>query len=353
AYHIQPLGFAVADHRRVVPARGPPVGPYCAECGSPFLVSGPIWNGPLHSRSFLRSFLDGLGADPDSRQSVETANTPEENEAESIKKDKQTDPTDNTYPLASKLLSPLPDGYSYSSDLTKPESSTNLSQIFGTFKRIVGMCTVAYEELPDVTLCYRTDQLSAVLGTVIPPMLDLYSALLNAGYRVSSSHTEMNLFKTDAPISFIWDVYLAYRNRTKTDKQMNSGLEGLSSDEGNSDEKLHSDSDDGVCTATVPVSSESSRQRKRRLRRSKDNGDPTEGSQDARNEDGYRFNRRDVRAKLVSRPPNSQVDFTLHPLANPPSRVAGLVRYQMKPEKFWGPKARPKMSKTEDLVSQA
>lgn len=153
------------------------------------------------------------------------------------------------------------------------------------------------------------------------------SALLNAGYRVSSSHTEMNLFKTDAPISFIWDVYLAYRNRTKTDKQMNSGLEGLSSDEGNSDEKLHSDSDDGVCTATVPVSSESSRQRKRRLRRSKDNGDPTEGSQDARNEDGYRFNRRDVRAKLVSRPPNSQVDFTLHPLANPPSRVAGLVRY--------------------------
>lgn len=28
-------------------------------------------------------------------------------------------------------------------------------------------------------------------------------------------------------------------------------------------------------------------------------------------------------------------------------------RYQMKPEKFWGPKARPKMSKTEDLVSQA
>ncbi|TPP60952.1 tRNA (Guanine(26)-N(2))-dimethyltransferase, partial [Fasciola gigantica] len=346
---MQPLGHAIPGPRRVAPARGPPVGPSCAVCNSPFLVSGPLWNGPLHSRSFLRSFLDSLGAAPDLAKSDEVMKPPHENASVATENGKQSDPTENNYPLVSELLSQLPEGYSYSSGLTKPELPTDLSHILGTFKRIVGMCTVAYEELPDVTLCYRSDHLSAVLGTVIPPMLDLYSALLNAGYRVSSSHTDMNVFKTDAPISFIWDVFLAYRNRIRSEERMNIDQKRLPVNECNSDKKDSHDSDGDHDAAVNPsIYLESNRQRKRRLRRSRSGGDlERDGLQAEEVEENYRHNRHIVRAKLLSRPLNPRVDFTIHPLANPPSRVAGLIRYQMKPEKFWGPKARPKLSKTE------
>jgi tRNA (guanine26-N2/guanine27-N2)-dimethyltransferase len=37
-------------------------------------------------------------------------------------------------------------------------------------------------------------------------MLKMNSALLNAGYQVSQTHCNSNGFKTDAPISFLWDI---------------------------------------------------------------------------------------------------------------------------------------------------
>ncbi|VDP88656.1 unnamed protein product [Echinostoma caproni] len=319
AYHIQPLGQEFAGPKRVVPARGPPVGPLCSECGSPFLVYGPFWNGPLHSREFLRSFLDGLGATPNPVDSENTKqlNSSHEHVPNSDNKSKFPNPTLNTYPLTSELNSPLPSGFSFAPDLTAPQLPSDMSEIFGTFKRIVGMSTVAYEELPDVTLCYRVDHLCAVLGSLVPPMLELYSALLNAGYRVSPSHSDMNVFKTDAPMPFIWDVLIAYRNRLRADEQNN----GRTRSESESSESDQTDSSSRSNANTDPdqADSESKRQRKRRLHHANAK-DPDE------TRDSNIVNRQTVREKLLSRPANPLVDFTIHPKANPPSRAAGLLR---------------------------
>ncbi|KAJ9052153.1 RNA methyltransferase tRNA(m5U54)methyltransferase, variant 3 [Entomophthora muscae] len=43
---------------------------------------------------------------------------------------------------------------------------------------------------------------------------------------------------------------------------------------------------------------------------------------------------------ILAAEPSREVDFTCNPLANTPSRRIKLVRYQMNPEKNWGPKAR-------------
>lgn len=47
---------------------------------------------------------------------------------------------------------------------------------------------------------------------------------------------------------------------------------------------------------------------------------------------------------LLQQDISTEVNFDLHPNANPESRKKELLRFQVKPEKFWGPKARAKTS---------
>ncbi|KAA3672348.1 tRNA (guanine26-N2/guanine27-N2)-dimethyltransferase [Paragonimus westermani] len=176
AYHIQPLGRTVSNSRRFAPAHGPPVGPHCAECGSEFNVWGPFWCGPLHSRSFLRSLLTNLGMPPRAALQLGACESPVENDAlrpASFLSQTLEDPTLNTYEYDADLFESLPEGLSVKPQLTQPVLKEKVSDRFGTFRRIVGMCTMAYEELPDVALYYKADHLSAVLGTEVPSLLDL------------------------------------------------------------------------------------------------------------------------------------------------------------------------------------
>lgn len=62
------------------------------------------------------------------------------------------------------------------------------------------------QELPDVPLYYEYGQLMHVVKSAVPKAIDCRSALLNAGYRCSISHCNPNAIKTDAPMSFIWDI---------------------------------------------------------------------------------------------------------------------------------------------------
>ncbi|KER30395.1 hypothetical protein T265_03131 [Opisthorchis viverrini] len=213
AYHVQPLGHALASNKRLAPARGPPVGPLCAECGSHFNVWGPFWCGPLHSRSFLSGFLTTLGCPPKVpippvAQNGDDCSTalPQSDKTDRIPRD----PSNNVYPSGAELGLPMPEGFSFAPDLTDPDLNDKASSRFGTFKRIVGMCTMAFEELPDVVFYHRIDHLTAVLGMQVPALLELHSPFLNAGYRISCSHAEANTFKTDATMSFIWDVLLTF-----------------------------------------------------------------------------------------------------------------------------------------------
>ncbi|KAI9349626.1 N2,N2-dimethylguanosine tRNA methyltransferase, partial [Obelidium mucronatum] len=77
---------------------------------------------------------------------------------------------------------------------------------FKTHVRMLGMLTVIQEEIPDVPLFYSVDTLCQALHCQVPPLKTFFSALLNAGYKVSSSHCIPTSFKTTAPNSVIWDI---------------------------------------------------------------------------------------------------------------------------------------------------
>ena len=47
---------------------------------------------------------------------------------------------------------------------------------------------------------------------------------------------------------------------------------------------------------------------------------------------------------ILEQEPSIKVSFDLHCDANPESRKLGLIRYQMNPEKDWGPKPKAKKS---------
>uniref|UniRef100_A0A8D9F0Z2 tRNA (guanine(26)-N(2))-dimethyltransferase n=1 Tax=Cacopsylla melanoneura TaxID=428564 RepID=A0A8D9F0Z2_9HEMI len=73
-------------------------------------------------------------------------------------------------------------------------------------RRITGMLAVILEELKDIPLYYTLTNLCSVLHCEVIPMQDFRSALLHAKYKVSLSHCAKNSFKTNAPMSVVWDI---------------------------------------------------------------------------------------------------------------------------------------------------
>ncbi|XP_039108185.1 tRNA (guanine(26)-N(2))-dimethyltransferase isoform X3 [Hyaena hyaena] len=145
-FHLQRLGKAAgASGGRVKfsAACGPPVSPECEHCGQRHQLGGPLWAEPIHDLDFVGRVLEAV--------------------------------------------------------------STNPSR-FHTSPRIQGVLSVITEELPDVPLYYTLDQLSSAIRCSTPSLLQLRSALLHAGFRVSLSHACKNAVKTDAPSSALWDI---------------------------------------------------------------------------------------------------------------------------------------------------
>ncbi|KAI8320465.1 N2,N2-dimethylguanosine tRNA methyltransferase [Martensiomyces pterosporus] len=211
-YTSQPFGTMQAregNNAKYYVASGPTVDQKCANCESKQEVGGPCWLGPLHNKDFVKRMYDSVNK-------------------------------------AGK-------------------------KGFGTQPRMKGMLKVILEELDDAPFHYTLRELCSAVHTSCPPLVKVNSAILNAGYRVSSVHTRQGSIKTDAPPEVIWDIMRALVK------------------EGGRSSKI------------------------------------TEGSPADR-----------ILAKEIT----TKVDFTEHKDANPESRRIKLVRYQINPEKYWGPKAR-------------
>jgi len=148
SFYVQPLAQAEPTRGegnfKYMAGIGPPmVGQQCDQCGKSYRLGGPMWSAPLHDRDFVKSVLNQVATNP-----------------------------------------------------TPP----------ATQKRIIGMLSVAMEELPDVPLYYFQDRLCGALH-IQPPRTEIFrSAFFNAGFRVSMSHAKKNSIKTDAPPQFVWDV---------------------------------------------------------------------------------------------------------------------------------------------------
>ncbi|XP_045348093.1 tRNA (guanine(26)-N(2))-dimethyltransferase isoform X1 [Leopardus geoffroyi] len=145
-FHLQRLGKASgASGGRVKfsAACGPPISPECEHCGQRHQLGGPLWAEPIHDLDFVGRVLQAVSTNPGR---------------------------------------------------------------FHTSERIQGVLSVITEELPDVPLYYTLDQLSSTIRCNTPSLLQLRSALLHAGFRVSLSHACKNAVKTDAPSSALWDI---------------------------------------------------------------------------------------------------------------------------------------------------
>ncbi|KAG0943063.1 hypothetical protein G6F32_007820 [Rhizopus arrhizus] len=149
AFSVQPLGkVSLKDNgaERHTPATGPTVNSLCEHCNFTHHIGGPAWGANIHDEEFVTKMLQHV----------------KENE-----------------------------------------------ENYGTSARMKGMLTVIKEEVK--TPFYWT--LAGLCGTIhcnSMPMLDLYSAILNAGYNVSSSHCGRQTVKTNAPASVMWDIMRAW-----------------------------------------------------------------------------------------------------------------------------------------------
>ncbi|XP_070580611.1 tRNA (guanine(26)-N(2))-dimethyltransferase-like isoform X2 [Ptychodera flava] len=148
-FHLQRLGVCIQNDRSIKyrPSVGPPMGQTCEHCGGRFQIGGPMWAEPLHNAEFVSNLLKTVQANPDR---------------------------------------------------------------FKTSDRIIGLLTVVKEELVDCPLYYTQSRLCSVLHCSCPSLIQFRSAILHAGYQVSSSHASPEAFKTDAPSHVIWDIMRAW-----------------------------------------------------------------------------------------------------------------------------------------------
>eukprot|EP01128_Nolandella_sp_AFSM9_P011729 TRINITY_DN8658_c0_g1_i1.p1 TRINITY_DN8658_c0_g1~~TRINITY_DN8658_c0_g1_i1.p1 ORF type:complete len:562 (+),score=125.43 TRINITY_DN8658_c0_g1_i1:2-1687(+) len=105
--------------------------------------------------------------------------------------------------------------------LNEPEAKVN----FRTQKRLLGLLSLMREELPvplfySIPLLFRTVKLQAIKYDIFK------SALVNAGYQVSVSHCKPDAVKTDAPMSFIWDILRTCHQQTPANLEKH-GMESI------------------------------------------------------------------------------------------------------------------------------
>ena len=173
---------------------------------------------------------------------------------------------------------------------------------FSTVSRMRGMLSMVLEELPDLPLYYELSRLCNITKLSQGKITEYLSAILNAGYRVSLTHAN----KVRQILSL----------RTTTDLILLGFQHGIKTD--------------------APTSFLWSMMRAwaRKIGKVKDN--LSEGSPGKT-------------IMMIRDETDDQISFEEHPLANPESRKKNLKRFQINPEKNWGPKMRSKTSTLKNM----
>ncbi|GBG31964.1 tRNA guanine26-N2-dimethyltransferase [Hondaea fermentalgiana] len=123
----------------------------CPETGADMAIGGPIWIKPMHNAEFVKSLLSRFS---------------------------------NQY---------------------TPKSAFDARELGGASLVHPVVANVA-DELIDTPLHYSLPHLCSKLHCEVPTTEVFHSALANAGYKVSKTHSSPQHVKTNAPPEFIWDV---------------------------------------------------------------------------------------------------------------------------------------------------
>ena len=162
SFALQPVGYNVeeGESKKYKPGDGPTVGQKCAECGFGFKIGGPIWSQPIHNMNFIEGLLASI--------------------------------------------------------------QSSGKGCYKTYERMIGMLTLMSEELQEQPLYHVLDHLCNIIHCSTPPQAEFRSALLHAGYRVSSTHANEGGFKTNAPHSVVWDVLRCWVKKNPVKARANS-----------------------------------------------------------------------------------------------------------------------------------
>ncbi|CAM9249887.1 unnamed protein product [Phaeothamnion confervicola] len=156
----------------------------CPQTGGGMRIGGPIWSDPIHNQPFVRGLLAKLKAcekgGGDAKAGCGSGGGVKTGGGSS----------------GSNGVSRDSGGASSGGGWTQP----------GTHKRIVGLLSSVMDELPDVPLYYTVPNICETLRCTMPKQVELFAALVNAGYRVSSQHREPTAIKTNAPDDVVWDI---------------------------------------------------------------------------------------------------------------------------------------------------
>ncbi|KAK3151183.1 hypothetical protein QOZ80_3AG0242770 [Eleusine coracana subsp. coracana] len=145
SFHLQCLGRTVTKNNSVkhAPGIGPVVPQECSDCGKKFNVGGPIWSAPIHDQDWVVSTLTDV---------------------------------------------------------------KSMKERYPAYDKITSVLTTVSEELHDIPLFFSLHNIAGTVKCTSPSLVMFRSAVLNAGYRISSTHVNPLGVKSDAPWDVIWDI---------------------------------------------------------------------------------------------------------------------------------------------------
>lgn len=143
-------------------------------------VGGPFWGQPIHDQNVVDELL----------RRVNAARLLQRNSDSNNSGNNDSNNSDNPVTALATDIS-----------TSKNSADSNNNDIIriSTAERLTGVLTSVSEELKDVIFYYSLPDLASAVQTLIPTHLQFKSALINAGYRVSTFHYDPSAFKTDAP----------------------------------------------------------------------------------------------------------------------------------------------------------
>ena len=147
SWKVQPLGKIsqrAGSGVKYLAASGPPCAQNCEHCNSRYHLGGPAWLPSLHNAEFVQE-------------------------------------------LKAHVTSVGPELY-----FSQP--------------KLLSLISAVEEELHDVPFFFSLHGIAKTLRAQAPNMVEMRSAVINAGYRVSQSHTNPLAVKTDAPSEVVWDI---------------------------------------------------------------------------------------------------------------------------------------------------
>lgn len=179
-------------------------GSRCPECNSTIKMGGPFWLGPLHNKAFIAKALKTVTDNPD-----RFATSPRIIGSLTLCSDELQECEEKLMVDRASLNKARLEAEAAKAAAATAAATTATAaaatDAADAEKKDVAVRAPKDENLSSI-LFYSLPHLFQVVNSSCPKIAVLRSAIINAGYAVSQSHTSHNAIKTTAPNGVMWDI---------------------------------------------------------------------------------------------------------------------------------------------------